>query len=343
MEATAILEDKVRDISSYDCHELYDKDILKSLVEDLPERAKTIEYRTFVRKYKRLLTAVNWRKKDIPGLIDKVQEAIAGSVDYTIRRIEENGGDLNAMHIRQNYRTMYNAVLKLGYVWEEYLEKLGIDYSKHAGRREINPSTDPLEIIGMVKKLPEEDLDDILKNRSEKHCELLRMISKNFESPQIALILADRENGHMVRPDVLRSAVREYWGKLGKSQLELYNLIDNAVFRNITDRFSYRDITPDIRPELHASTSRVYSEEVAGDTMYVNLNLVAGNRTIINGKRKRDGRIYYDTMIDFRLVDEKFTPKAIDAAYMIGTSLTKPCDLFAGMEDWLKRFGFRLD
>ncbi len=344
MEATAGLEDKVRDIESYSMLELYDKDILKSLIEDLPEQAKSIEYRLFAQKYRILLQAADWRKKEVPGLMDKVREAIAGSIDYTIRKIEENGRDLNAMHIRQNYRPMYNAVMKLGYIWEDYLEKLGISYDKYDVRKENNPEIDALGLIDIIKKLPEDDIKNIQKGRLENDPELLRKIRMGFETPEVALILAGRSKAYYPRADILGSAVREHWGKLGKSHLDLYNLIDNMAFRDITDKLNcHRNITPDIRPVLQASVSRIYMGDIADETMNINLNLVAGNRTIIKGNRKRDDRLYYDVMLDFRLVDEKFTPKAIDAVYMIGTSLTEPGDIFSAMEGWLKHFGFRLD
>lgn len=344
MEATAGLEDKVRDIESYSMLELYDKDILKSLVENLPEHAKHIEYRKFVQKYRILLQATDWRKKEIPESVDKVREAIAGSIDYTIRKIEKDGGDLNAMSIRLSYKPMYRAVIKLGYIWEDYLEKLGISYDKYAVRKENNSDIDALGLMDIIKKLPEEDIKDIQKNRLENNHELLRKINGGFENPEVALILAGRSKEYYPRADILGSAVREYWSKLGKSHLDLYNLIDNIAFSNITDKLNcHRDITPDIRPVLQASTSRIYTENIANDVMYINLNLVAGNRTIIKGNRKRDDRLYYDVMLDFRLVDEKFTPKAIDAVYMIGTSLTEPGDIFFAMEGWLKHFGFRLD
>ena len=344
MEATAGLEDKVRDIESYSMLELYDKDILKSLIEDLPEQAKSIEYRLFAQKYRILLKAADWRKKEVPGLMDKVREAIAGSIDYTIRKIKENGRDLNAMHIRQSYKPMYNAVMKLGYIWEDYLEKLGISYDKYNVRKENNPEIDALGLIDIIKKLPEEDIKNIQKGRLENDPELLRKIRTGFETPEVALILAGRSKAYYPRADILGSAVREHWGKLGKSHLDLYHLIDNMAFRDITDKLNcYRNITPDIRPVLQASVSRIYKEDIADETMNINLNLVAGNRTIIKGNRKRDDRLYYDVMLDFRLVDEKFTPKAIDAVYMIGTSLSEPCDLFSEMEGWLKHFGFRPD
>lgn len=344
MGATAGLEDKVRDIGSYSMIELHDKDVLKSLIENLPEHSKGIEYRKFVKKYRILLQAVKLRKKEIPESMDKVREAIKGSIDYTIKNIENNDGDLNAMTIRRSYRSMYNAVMRLGYVWEDYLEKLGINYDKYAVRKENNSDIDFLEVIEHIKKLPDEDIKDIKKGRLENNPGLLKKINIEFEAPEIALILAERSGAYYPRPDILGSAVREHWGKLGKSHLELYHLIDNMVFRYITDKFNcYRDITPDIGPVLQASISRIYRKDIADVIMDINLNIVAGNKSIVKGKRKEDDKTYYDAMIDFRLVDEHFTPKAIDAVYILATSLTEPCDIFTEMEGWLKLFGFKLE